>query len=143
MKKLLVAVKGGPGSGNWGHAGRPGMRGGSSGTRGAGGAVATAGGGKVETDKEKFKRELVEYHRMEGSTTIEELKELASKDDTYMFKLDASLLLDGGVNVTRVTQSAPSGGTRMLNEVAVGFHKSVDDVTAALDDVGALYRVDW
>lgn len=28
--KLLVEVKGGPGSGNWGHAGRPGMVGGSS-----------------------------------------------------------------------------------------------------------------
>jgi len=33
--KLLVCVKGGPGSGNWGHAGRPGLVGGSAG-RGSG-----------------------------------------------------------------------------------------------------------
>ena len=32
MKKILVHVKGGPGSGNFGHAGRPGMVGGSGGS---------------------------------------------------------------------------------------------------------------
>jgi len=39
---LLVKVKGGPGSGNYGHAGRPGMVGGSGGHGGSGMAVTTA-----------------------------------------------------------------------------------------------------
>lgn len=44
-KKLLVQVKGGPGSGNWGHTGRPGLRGGS------GGGASTGGAGSVVTIK--------------------------------------------------------------------------------------------
>jgi len=39
MAKMVVAVKGGAGSGNWGHAGRPGMIGGSGGR--GGGVVST------------------------------------------------------------------------------------------------------
>ena len=56
---LLVKVKGGPGSGNWGHAGRPGVVGGSGGSVGAaplptsGSVDVTIGGrqisGQVET----------------------------------------------------------------------------------------------
>jgi len=34
MKKLIVSIKGGAGSGNWGHAGRPGLVGGSGGSGG-------------------------------------------------------------------------------------------------------------
>lgn len=51
---LLVYVKGGPGSGNWGHAGRPGLVGGSAPTRGAVAAIPVP-------EKVKIAAESMEY----------------------------------------------------------------------------------
>lgn len=54
--KTILAANGGSGSGNFGHAGRPGEKGGSS----SGNSVATARGEKAKTKKEH--EEVAEYH---------------------------------------------------------------------------------
>ena len=70
---LLVKVKGGPGSGNWGHAGRPGMVGGS--------------GGTGEAAPRKMSKEEVDasfYHRAGANTdAILESRVIIGSEDNF------------------------------------------------------------
>jgi hypothetical protein len=75
-----VKVKGGPGSGNWGHAGRPGLRGGS-GKRGKGPTgVAAVGGMEKFVDVDKVSEEAMSQYKRGLLTDVEVMQRYGGYD---------------------------------------------------------------
>lgn len=91
LKAIVEALKGGPGSGNFGHAGRPGLRGGSS-----------PGGSKGASDEGYYTN-----HAQTDKTINRVLNELATRTDS-----EKSFIINGEGNV-----SWNSGDTGTAHEV--------------------------
>ena len=66
LKKLIDVLKGGQGSGNFGHEGRPGEQGGSSSGGGSGRAISEAEGSRMMTRWQNYANEAVKLRGIAG-----------------------------------------------------------------------------